>query len=163
MSVPITIQTIQTRPVGFTIRLWRSTLKESMTELGLYWWRTYAPMHFKQDAAGRYGYKPRSEKYLRSGWKRGKPPLFLTGETFKRVVQTTPMIRAYPTRATLDFRTPRYVNMRPMAPNKPNLGKEITTVTPGERIDLALYVRDVIRKKVFESDSYPFYTTWRPA
>jgi len=110
----------------------------------LYWHRTFAPKHFQPGAAEKYRHKRRTKKYQRTkrilaarGKVRdgGRLDLVHSGLT-RRKVLARPYIRAYPKRATLHMATPSYVRMVPNRSNHPHMAKEITAVTPQERVQL---------------------------
>jgi len=125
------------KPGEVTVRAWREVLRNAMTEVALYWHRVMAPRHFRDDARGRYGYLPRTKKYEKGRQKKGKPDLIFSGATYRAVVQGTPQIRAFPTRANLHYDTEDYIQMHPVGSSKmPNLGQEITRVMPDEGIEL---------------------------
>jgi hypothetical protein len=117
--------------------------KASNMAVGQHWDANFKMRHFDAVAQQQYGYKPRSAGYLRrkaraSGktWRvKGKPDqdMVYSGQTLQDVRQRQ-MPRAFPTRVTITMPTPSYVQMRPNPKfrDAPNLGEELTRVSPPE-------------------------------
>lgn len=61
--------------------------KDAVRNVLEYHWKHRIPLHFRQDARGRYGYKPRSEKYkaLKNRRFRSRRDLVLTGASEERM------------------------------------------------------------------------------
>ena len=108
------------------------------------WWRQFAALHFKEGAAARYGYKPRTpgyknrRRYIRRYARArgvfivysGKPrDLLLTGVTRMKVL-ARPNIKAFPTRATHTMYTPGYIRNHPKLGNQ--MAREVLKITPQE-------------------------------
>jgi len=109
------------------------------------WWRQFAALHFKEGAAARYGYKPRTAGYLKrrryirryarsrglfilySGTPRD---LLLTGVTRAKVL-ARPNIKAFPTRATHTMYTPGYIRRHPKLGDQ--MAREVLKIAPEER------------------------------
>lgn len=117
------------RPAGITVRAWRAICRDAWRALALFWHEHCLRGHFEKGAEAKYGYQPRKPRYLAQARKRGKPPLFFSGDTYNAVVKGTPLIRAFPSRATLTMNAPPWVKMRPWKSGRPNLGQEITAQT----------------------------------
>lgn len=146
MSAPV-IHVETTIEGEIPARQLREMSRASHREAGEHWQRSMLPKHFQSGAAKRYGYKRRSPKYVKSkpnrpGVKKGgRVPLVLTGLT-ELLMRRRQIVKAFPTRATLDIPGPRYVAMRRKDPRLPNLGEEITAVDQRDETELtALYDR----------------------
>jgi len=107
----------------------------------LEWHRKFVKLHFDQPARYRYGYarrkyQRRKEVAAKQKARRvrvkmgGRRDLVYSGLTRHKMLRP-PYVRAYPTRAHLTYATPSYVNTN-YRPGRPQLGKELTAVTPGE-------------------------------
>jgi hypothetical protein len=129
------------RPAGFSDRGWTEGCKTGMRAVGEWWEAEIKMRHFEADAASRYGYQPRTERYLRrkkaiaaKTWRvleGGQRDLVLHGQTRGAVrMRHTP--RVFPTRLTIHIPTPSYVQMRPRTTGRPNLGEELTRLTADE-------------------------------
>ncbi len=116
-------------------RIVRRARVDAHREGGLHWTREHLPRHFREGAAGRYGYRRRSRRYQRAKRKRGLPPLVLSG-TLEAMATGAPNVRGYPTRTTIRLETPHYVPQRPRRPNQPWIAREIFQVTPAEQRDI---------------------------
>ena len=119
-------------------------LKQLNKELAEHWHTSILPRHWDAGAPARYGYKPRTEKY-----RKRKKSLFLRGRAespdtdlllsglMEESVTEYGSIRAFPTRFSVDMHGPRYVSMRPYKSGHPNMGEEITALSPDEDRELA--------------------------
>lgn len=118
-----------------------------MLAVGVAWDRWFKMRHFAADARTRYNYAPRTAAHRRRKERRGIPgflDLVYGGHTRAQVA--SPQIpRAFPTRVSIVMPTPAWVQMRP-DPRKrraPNLGEELTRVTPDEAAELEQVYEDV--------------------
>ncbi len=127
-----------------TVRNMRRIGRAMHQAMGERWLRKYLPLHFRQQTRRRYGFQKRKSKYLKN-----KQRLAKTGEVedsgrtllvhsgdLRRAMSRRFFVRAFPSRATINMPGPSYARMRPRDPRKPNLGFEITAVTPAEHADL---------------------------
>jgi hypothetical protein len=135
---------------GLRIRAWREVQKTVMEAAALQWWRQYAPRHFSGEQT-KYQYQARKPSYLESRTKKGKPLLCLTFETYRAIVKTTPMVKAYPTRAVMTFTTPHYVSMTPTREGLPNYGVEITRVPFDEQLELVQFMKEQHRNAILRA------------
>lgn len=149
--LPITIE-VKTRPPEVSKRAWSAATKAGFAAAGKLWHRVMLPQHFKPGAGMKYGYRPRSTKYLEAKLRAGKSgravdggrsPLVYTG-LMRDLLTNHPIYRAYPTRVTVRMPGPRYVGMRVFKANQPNKAAELTKVTPGEKRDLAAVIKRTI-------------------
>jgi len=142
--MPIRWKMTNDKPESVTVRGWREMLKGAWQAVGQWWDRTVKPRLFDADAADKRGWKPRTERYRRAKIRRaakdsrikegGQRDLILTGQTRTDVMrQQVP--KAFPTRVTVQIPTREYVQMRPKAPGRPNLGEELATVTAEEQAE----------------------------
>lgn len=143
------------KQVGVSTRAWKEVCREAMADVGKLWFENYLKLHFREGAAGRYGYQPRSAKYLTSkirAAKKGKAlaggvvPLLYHGD-LREDVQGYVYVKAYPTRATVRMHGPKYLSMTPRG-SRPNMGEEITAVAPEERERMAVFFRDRLAEKI---------------
>lgn len=129
-----------------------------------YWHQRFYPLHFREGADERYGYKPRSPgkklKSKRSGvtlygisyeqrkWRlkgHGDP---LTWSGLLRRMSGLPIaVRGTRFRATGTMQVPWYVKMTPARRNAPALGRELIRTTQGE----AEQMRRVVREDILAS------------
>jgi hypothetical protein len=128
---------------GVTIRAQRQIGKAAHLAVGQQWDAEFKMRHFEPGAAQRYGYKARSAKYLARKERASKATwrvkgtrdqdLVYSGQTMQ-TVKNTQRPRPFPSRVTIDMPTPSYVSMRPdpRFRDAPNLGEELTTVSPDE-------------------------------
>jgi hypothetical protein len=99
--------------------------------------------HFTPTAHYRYGYAQRSRRYLSLKMKAaasgrpmngfpvvdgGRTDLVLSGRLRHMMTAIHPLIKAFPTRATVLLFGPPYFTDRPRDPRRPNMGREVTTV-----------------------------------
>lgn len=159
MPFPIAIKFIDERPAGLSVRDWREVTKGANADVGRLY-QTFLPGHFRSGAARKYGYAPRSLKYIRAitGRKaRAKAkgqaiagpetPLVFTGLLRTSVLEFG-RVRGFPGRFTFTAPAPVYVPERPKPGNpQPPLASEVTRLTADEirrleeRMELALRVR----------------------
>jgi len=141
MPVLYRITVVEERPPDVTVRAWRAIKTAAHAKQGKHWHRKFVKKHFRPGAANKYGYRPRSRKWVakkialakRAPHKfpqGGRVPLVFTGET-ERSIRQVAIVRAYPTRCTIEMHGPRHVTMTPRG-NRPWLAKEITTVSDDE-------------------------------
>lgn len=126
-------------------------MKAVFLALGDYWHQEILPRHFEPGAHDRYGYAERTTAHARRKarlW--GATPqyaaersLVFTGR-MKSQLQRWVEVKAYPSRFTVLMHGPRYVGMRPMRSNMPNMGEEITAVTVAELNELADYANRIL-------------------
>jgi hypothetical protein len=141
--------------LGVSTRAWKEICRETMAEVGRHWFESFLRLHFREGAAARYGYQPRTAKYIRSkikAAKKGKAlaggvvPLLYTGD-LREEVQGYVYVRAFPTRATLTLHGPKYLSMTPRG-SRPNMGQEITAVSDEERFQMAALMADRLGAKM---------------
>lgn len=140
--VPILIRMKFSPPPDVSKRRLKEITREAHRVQALEWHRQFIRFHFNGAARYRYGYKQRRPKYLKKKQRiagvapgkvleGGSVDLVYSGLTREAMLRP-PLVRAFPNRARLEMAGPSYVAMRPKRPNKPNLGAEITAVTPDE-------------------------------
>lgn len=148
-ALPIRVLVQLDRPPEVTIRAWRDITRSSHAEMAERWYTEFMPLHFRQDAAAKYGYQPRSAKYLKRKQQRGSAgiartgieaggrlPLVYTG-LLRRSARAFVQIRGFPTRGVVTMALPAYATIKPYQSGRPNLAKELTTVTRGEQFVLS--------------------------
>jgi hypothetical protein len=109
-----------------------------------YWHEKILPRHFTVEARTKYKHKPRSEEWKKRKKRLAKVgkvkrggiiDLIATGATHQSLTEYAD-IRAYPTRFSVTMHGPDYIGMRPMNPKMPNMGAEVTRVTPDEQDEM---------------------------
>ena len=134
-----------------TIEDW---LRNAHQEVGDYWHRKMLGRHWASGASAKYFYAQRSAKYLKAKIKAaksgaalagGRVPLLFSG-VLRSSLKAWVQIKAFPSRVTVRMIGPKYVSMTPKKVGHPNMGKEITTVTEDERLELTkLFVESMKR------------------
>lgn len=149
-------ETMPLKELGLSGRAIQRLMKEVHHEVGQYWFDRMLKDHWASGAAERYGYQPRSAKYIRQkvrAAKKGKAlaggvvSLLYSGELRERIKEYAD-VRAYSTRVSVVMRGPKYVSMRPKKPGHPNMGEEITAVTPAQRQELVEFMRFALVNKL---------------
>jgi len=118
--------------------------KQLNREMGERWHQLYLPRHFEEGAAERYDYQPRAARYKAMKSRRGLPPLVYRG-TLKQLTKSSHVIRAYPTRFSVQMWGPRYATMRPRPPERggtntrPAIGAEVVKSHPDEEREMAAW------------------------
>jgi hypothetical protein len=175
MAIPILIRTrhkgyqsLLTERGNFT-RRGREIFRGAHLRQALAWWSLFLPRHFERSAAGRYGYQKRTKSYLaqkaqsyhghmKSRHKRGGLPgkreratsllhLIWSGR-LKQATEDQPLVRPYPTRATLTMTLPGYASIRPRMLSHPNLARELTRIIRPERLELAKILNREVHKGI---------------
>ncbi len=144
------------KELGLSGREIKRLMKEVHQEIGEYWFDRMVKDHFREGAAQRYGYKPRTNKYLKRKARdvqKGKAlttaDLIYSGLLRSRVTQRQWMdVHAYSTRVSVVMHGPKYVSMRPKKSNHPNLGEEITATTEDQRKELAWFAAVALANRV---------------
>jgi hypothetical protein len=141
MPVLIRVQMTTDGGAEVSARAHSRAMKSTMEAVGKHWKRHMLGRHFRSGAATKYGYQPRTNAWqrrkLRSSIRASDAhlPLIFTG-TLKRMVLRSNIIRAYPTRATVELPGPRYLTARPnptgRGRSRPWMAAEITAITPDE-------------------------------
>jgi hypothetical protein len=145
---PIKIRMEFERPADVSQRAWAEITRQAHGEMGEQWHREFLPLHFQAGARERYGYQSRSRGYLEKkrrlflrGLSKGTElqDLVFTGE-MRSLLTSYSLIRAYPSRASVEMVAPRYITFRPFdgpaevrkASSQPNKMAEVTTVNAAE-------------------------------
>jgi len=122
----------------------QAALREARVLVVKEWHKRMLPGHFKVGADTKYGYKPRSQKYLKrkSRRRRGREnlPLVWTGLTREQTRRYV-SIRSGPKRTTGTMQAPSYIKIRPYRSSNPALAIEITATTSQEVDQLAELMR----------------------
>lgn len=141
--LPLKTRLTITQPPDVAIRAWRIVLRDAHELQGKAWVRLYSPRHFRPSAAARYGYRPRSPRYLHTKLRLAKSgravagpgtPLVLSG-TLRDNARVN-QVRGFPNRAKITRSVPGYATFRPRG-NRPNLAAEQFAVTADERDELS--------------------------
>ena len=149
------------KPDDVSKRGWRTALIAGWFAVGEYHDRIVQPRKFEPDAAERYGYQPRTDKYLERkkriaahSWRvkdGGEKDLVYSGMTRTRVLAKQ-YPRAFPTKVWVDIPTPSYVQMRP---NKtkwkmPAMGQELVSITPDEQREMEVAFQAAVEERLNE-------------
>jgi hypothetical protein len=161
--VPWSFSVTFKRPPDVSIRQWRTGMRDAWRGVGQHWQQQMLPRHFTRAAAGMYGHKPRTAKYLarkrRGGFNRfaarlgmtvkygGEVDNVLTGR-MEESLRLPARIIAFPSRVTIRMIGPRYMTFNPrVGGNQPNKPAELTRLTSDEREELSdKYHRDVLAR-----------------
>lgn len=133
------------KPDDVSGRAWRTALVAGWFAVGEYHDREVQPRKFVQGAAERYGFQPRSEKYLarkkriaQHSWRvkeGGERELIYSGMT-RTITLRRQYPRPFPTRVWVEIPTPSYVQMRPNRTGSraamPATGQELVSITSDE-------------------------------
>ena len=127
-------------PDMFSIRVWRDVMRNSHREVGRYWLKNILPKHFEPGARARYGYKPRTERYMRSKAKtrHGTTDLVYTGRA-RDQLQSTGVVRGFPSRTTVTMLSPNYMPTNQLTSakrNQPFMVGEFLQLTEDDRVEL---------------------------
>ena len=147
------------KPEGVSVRAWREALKAGWYAVGEYYDAVVQPRKFEPGAAARYGYKARTDKYLKrkqriaaKSWRvkdGGKTDIVFGGMT-RTAVKRRQYPKPYYNRVVVDTPTPSYVQMRPRRPNQPNMGAELASIAPDERLEMERIFKEVVETKIAE-------------
>ncbi|HZZ28472.1 MAG TPA: hypothetical protein VFE46_10765 [Pirellulales bacterium] len=133
--------------------VWNDCMEEAEIAELAYWKIKYLPEHFTRNARDKYGYQPRSEKYIRRKQyegRRGKAKyggevdLVFSGES-EEILHGPASIVAHPSGAEMDMPIPPYfADMR--WPSSPDPEPEVTAVTDEEMEELAEHFSQVFQQ-----------------
>lgn len=159
---------MESRPADVARDAWRGICKDSMAHVADYWHQKILPRHFTAQAKYTYQHKPRSNKYRDRKKKlaeRGQAVMggmvdnVLTGNSMRALLKK-PVIRTFPTRATLYMSVPFYFDIkfnrssftRDGGKNKPsqqpNKPQEITAKTANELAELRKIIGTYVTKRL---------------
>lgn len=136
---------VEDKPADVSGRAWREAHRAGWYAVGTYHDKEVQTRKFDADAERRYGYQPRSARYLarkkRIGQrsykiKEGGERLLVASGMTRTAVLRRQYPRPFPTRVTLDIPTPSYVQMRPRRANMPAMGVELTSITAAEQTSM---------------------------
>lgn len=128
------------------VRASRRIMKEKLMEIPRLWHSLYIRGHFQPEAAAKYGYRPRSGRYLKRKRKKygHAVPLVATG-LMRRQLQRGIFVSGSASKIRGVMYGPRYVYMKTTAKNnRPAMGEEVTRTTReeervlGEHLDAAV-------------------------
>lgn len=159
MPCPVLIRTTHSDYPELKARQLGEASRASNRAMAEVWVQTMLPDHFSPSAHYKYGYAPRSKRYMDRKRKLaargvvldgGQTDLVFTGRLRHMLTQIQPLIKSYPSRASaILFGTP-YFTDRPRNPRKPNMGREVTQILPHQEQVLAGRGDQVFRKKADE-------------
>ena len=161
---PLSGKLIVERPARLSIRKWRNVLREAHEEVGRVFLRELQPKHFQPGAAARYGYRRRSEKYLKrkrqlaqrgQAIEGGRTDLVLSG-LLRRAVTQFAQVRGFPTRATVSAPLPSYVPVRRRTLKLPPMFEEATRLREDEARLLRRRLVAALAKKGVDKQTIQF-------
>lgn len=109
----------ESRPMDVAVRRWNEMGREAHRVGGQLWQEEMLPKHFQVESKILYHHQPRRQKYL-AGKQRAAERGFIqaadidnlyTGRMY-HYLSSTAVVRAFPTRATINMIGPRYMTMR---------------------------------------------------
>ena len=109
--------------------------REAMKRAGAYWQQKMLPKHFQPGAIRTYGMKRRTAAYQKRKKAKGIRHAVVWSGQLKSLMLRRQIVRAFPTRATINIPGPSYLSMRPKG-NRPNLGEEVTAVIKRDEDEL---------------------------
>jgi len=151
------------QPDDISDRGWRTALIAGWFAVGEYHDRVVQPRKFESGAAERYGYQPRSAKYLarkkriaQHSWRvkdGGQREIVYSGMTRTRVLLRQ-YPKAFPTKVWVDLPTPSYIQMRPNRTgsrrNMPALGQELVSITADEQTAMEAAFQQAVEERLTE-------------
>lgn len=139
---PIVIKIVEHRPADLSARAHREVSKEAFRALGQEWQQIMLPKRFTENAPN-YPRKRRTAKYLKRKqrlYEQGKARFpnvdnVLTGQ-MADILTLPGVVRAFPTRASVQKIGPRYIGMRPFKSSQPDKWAELTWLAATEKKEL---------------------------
>ena len=144
------------RPPNVVAKQLRHIVTTALMKLGQYWWKEVLPVHFTEEGAKRYGYAPRTVRYIirkRTAYARGKTkvkpmPLVYTGNMRTEMTSYT-RIASSSKAARIHMRAPAYMRQRGKQGTGPDKRKELHTMTKveieGQQGRLAWWIAGTIK------------------
>lgn len=129
--------------------------RDGFIEMAKEWGENMLPQHFAPGAEARYGYAPRTSKYMNSRAKRGKPPLVFSGRLRDTVSGHT--ITGYKSKAKVRIPVPWYVpetegsalfGRRVTKWKQPFIAKELTAVSADESAALSAIMTKMLTREM---------------
>jgi hypothetical protein len=166
----IKTQIMETRPFDVARDSWRAMQRKAMSAVGEHWFREMLPNHFTPQARHKYDHKPRNNAYLetKKRWAANGKAIMgglvdnvLTG-AMKRALESSAVIRGFPTRCTVYLSGPPHLRIRFKsaaarsalglkgmgAGDQPNKPAEILNTTAQEAELLKKVLRKVMRDQL---------------
>jgi hypothetical protein len=136
--IPIKVVTIHEAHPDLVRRELHEVTRSAHYAMGVVWARELLPEHFHPSATAAFGYQSRTAKHNRR--KRalaaigqvedgGNSPLVFTGRLRRDLLRAVHMIRAFPTRVTIDLVGPSYWKYR-RRPSSPDMVREVLAMSP---------------------------------
>lgn len=141
MTVAIKVISVtDSAPEEMSRRGLRRASKTAFQAIAEHWQDRMLPSHFRPDARHRYGHQPRSRKYLAKKHALARHGVVQDGGrsdnvfrgVLRRLLLRHHVVRAYPTRATINLIGPSYFTTRPRRANMPRQAMELTTINAAE-------------------------------
>lgn len=157
--LPVVIRTRISQPPGLSQRKARAFLREAHRAMGETWQQEILPQRFMPGA--RYPHRPRSARYLRYKKRLAERGLAIFGGTVVNVLTGRMMlkilaggvIRAFPTRVSIQKTGTRYIDMRVYKANQPDKWNELASLKRSEANRLGRSFRDRYEKQVKEDSA----------
>lgn len=152
--LPICIKVELQPPPDVSARKLKEIMREAHRQQAESWHRRYARLHFEPIGRYRYAYQRRSPGYRKQKARLasvgkveggGEIDLVHSGLT-RRKAMARPLIKALPTRATVQMATPSYVTMHRRRADRPDLAAEILKVVRPEQSRLGQEMQTKVEK-----------------
>lgn len=136
--IPIKIRTVHEHHPDLVVRELRHVTKATHEAIGRHWYERLLPEHFTPWARSAFNHSPRSRKYIQrkmAAARNGKVmdggtlDLVATGALRRMVLGIAPIVKGYPSRATVKIFGPTYFQERPRNPRRPNMARELKAVS----------------------------------
>lgn len=179
MIPPILIKIRMERPPEVAVRRWNEITRAGHEEEGRHWHQKMLPEHFKPYAKFKYRHRRRTRKYLDRKLKLAQAGKVLEGGqidnvakgAMRRAIQSTGVVRAFPSRVSIKMIGPRYMTFRSIADldeetkkkiragrvgkgkfsgDQPDKPKELLTVTAPEEKKLAEVLGGSVERQLRE-------------
>jgi len=138
MVQPIKVVTIEDAHPDLVRRELHEVTRMAHYAMGQVWATQLLPEHFQPSATQAFGYQPRTAKHnkhkralaaIGQAEDGGTSPLVVSGRLRRALLRARHMIRAYPTRVTIDLVGPKYWKYRRW-PGSPDMVREVLAMSP---------------------------------
>lgn len=136
--IPIKVVTIHDAHPDLVRRELHEVTRMAHYAMGRVWAEDLLPEHFDPNAASVFGYAPRTAKHnkrkqalaaIGQAEDGGLSPLVVSGDMRRALLRAKHMIRAFPSRVTIDLVGPNYWRYRRW-PRSPDMVREVKAMTP---------------------------------
>ena len=135
--IPIRVVTIEEAHPDLVRRELHEVTRMAHYAMGQVWATELLPEHFRPGATSIFGYKPRTAKHAKhkqalaaigKAEEGGMAPLVMSGRLRRDLLRARHMIRAFPTRVTIDLVGPNYWKYRRW-PGSPDMVREVLAMS----------------------------------